>query len=607
MRAIFVGLLVCAACASHQGGGGDDDGSGESLDDLTGLEISPPDQTLTIDNGAAATSQYTVTGRFADGHTEDVTTRVTLTLLDGTIGSLDSGGTFTSTTAHGGATQVVASGGPQSTATGLTVVFKQDYNDPGSTGLPADPGGLFGGTATAARAPALVYPNDNAFVPPNLGKLEFHFMPGTSNTVFELSLANATTDIKVYLQCTLPMNGGCIFTPDAMLWGWLANSNRGSGPVTWKIRGTDAQGTAVGESTEAHVAFAPQDVTGGMYYWTTTTEAIMRFDFGSQTQTVAEKYAGTELENTCIGCHALSHGGDKLVAEVNGQNDGKTALVDVATKTVMNQFGATPKTTFESWNPDGSRYAGVYADSGATNYNLMVLNGNDATLMETVDVGGSAAHPTDHPDWSSDGNRITYVKVGTPGTLQRMWNGSIWQVANANGAWAAPTQLVAATNGMENNYYPAFAPDNRLVVFDRSHCTSGNAKGDECDADTNPDAKLMAVDSINGGGPVELANANKPGVADGATTALTNTYPKWNPFVFPINQTGGHLAWVTFSSTRKFGLRGTPPGTFLWMAAVDLDAPAGSDPSFVPFVLPFQDLATSNHIAQWTTQIVQLQ
>jgi hypothetical protein len=606
MRPILIGLVVFAtACAVHHGTGGDDDGS-DSLDDLTGLEIAPQDQTLIIDNGTAATATYTVTGRFADGHTEDVTQRVSLVLADGTVGEIDAG-VFTSVTTHGGATQVVASGGNQQIATGLTVQFKQSYNDPGSTGLPNDPSGLFNGTVTAARAPSLVYPNDNVLVPPNLGKLEFHFMPGTSNTVFALSLHNATTDITVYLQCSLPMNGGCIFLPDETLWGWLSNSNRGTGPVTWSIRGTDNNGTAVGASTEMHVSFVPEDVTGGMYYWTTTAEAIMRYDFGSQTQTVAEKYVGTELENTCIGCHALSRGGEKLVAEINGQNDGRTALVDVATKTVMNDFGNTPKTTFESWAADGSEYVGVYGDSGATNYNLMLLDGTTADLKQTIDVGGTAAHPTDHPDFASDGNHIAYVKVGTPGTLQRMWNGSIYQVVNTGGTWGSAMPLVTATNTMENNYYPSYAPDNRLLVFDRSHCTSGNAKGTECYADTNPDAQLYAVDSIAGGTPVNLTNVNRPGIADGATTKLTNTFPKWNPFIFPIDTQGGHVAWITFSSSRKFGLRNAPSGTLLWMAAIDLDAPAGSDASFVPFALPFQDLATSNHIAQWTTQIVPLQ
>ncbi|MEO8549610.1 MAG: hypothetical protein ABI678_06540 [Kofleriaceae bacterium] len=189
-----------------------------------------------------------------------------------------------------------------------------------------------------------------------------------------------------------------------------------------------------------------------------------------------------------------------------------------------------------------------------------------------------------------------------------MWNGSIYQVAQTGTDWAAPTALVNATDALENNYYPAYAPDGRLVVFDRSHCTSGNAQGGECDADTNPDAVLMAIDSQVGGTPVALANANRAGLADGATTALTNTFPKWNPFVFPMTPQGGHVAWVTFSSTRRFGLRAPPSGgTLLWMAAVDLDAPASSDPSFVAFALPFQDLATSNHIAQWTTQIVPIE
>jgi hypothetical protein len=102
-----------------------------------------------------------------------------------------------------------------------------------------------------------------------------------------------------------------------------------------------------------------------------------------------------------------------------------------------------------------------------------------------------------------------------------------------------------------------------------------------------------------------MDRANGPGVADGATTLLTNSFPKWNPFVFKATSSGGRVAWVTFSSTRKYGLRSPPGnGTLLWMAAVDLDAPAGTDPSFVAFALPFQDITTSNHIAQWTTEVV---
>ena len=40
------------------------------------------------------------------------------------------------------------------------------------------------------------------------------------------------------------------------------------------------------------------------------------------------------------------------------------------------------------------------------------------------------------------------------------------------------------------------------------------------------------------------------------------------------------------------------------MAAFDAKAAAAGDPSFVPFWMPYQDVNTHNHIAQWTTQIV---
>jgi hypothetical protein len=94
-------------------------------------------------------------------------------------------------------------------------------------------------------------------------------------------------------------------------------------------------------------------------------------------------------------------------------------------------------------------------------------------------------------------------------------------------------------------------------------------------------------------------------VADNGQTALTSSFPKWNPFIGHKTREGGRIAWMTFSSTRKYGLRSPPgSGTLIWMVAIDLDAPAGTDPSFAAFALPFQDITTSNHIAQWTTQVV---
>ena len=76
---------------------------------------------------------------------------------------------------------------------------------------------------------------------------------------------------------------------------------------------------------------------------------------------------------------------------------------------------------------------------------------------------------------------------------------------------------------------------------------------------------------------------------------------------------GSRLMWVTFSSSRMYGLRPPPDGghdesdkgSIIWMAAIDPDKVAsGADGSFPAFALPFQDYTTSNHIAQWTTKVL---
>ena len=48
--------------------------------------------------------------------------------------------------------------------------------------------------------------------------------------------------------------------------------------------------------------------------------------------------------------------------------------------------------------------------------------------------------------------------------------------------------------------------------------------------------------------------------------------------------------------------------TLIWMAAVDPDKIAnGEDGCYTAFALPFQDITTSNHIAQWTEDVVTIQ
>ena len=116
---------------------------------------------------------------------------------------------------------------------------------------------------------------------------------------------------------------------------------------------------------------------------------------------------------------------------------------------------------------------------------------------------------------------------------------------------------------------------------------------------------------------------------------MTNSWPRFSPFVQEYK--GKHILWITFSSTRDYGLRvenENPPtgATFncyppvspedtsgdhskpfdpnctqpqIWMAAITLeDLQAGGDGSFPAFWLPFQDDTAHNHIAQWVDAVV---
>ena len=616
MARIFVFLLTAgvAGCA----GGGLTGGSGGSggappIDGLRSIEVAPANQMLVIDGTTPATASSTATGVFNDGHREDITARVSFRLSDATLGRFVAA-RFTSQTDHGGTTSVLAEAGTVQGSTQLSLLLRQRTNDPGSSNLPPDPGSRFGGPNDPGRAPDLVYPNDGVLVPPNLGKLEFHFLPASGNTLFELSFTNSLTDVKIYLRCTT-LASGCLYQPDPIVWRWIAETNRGSSPLFVSIKGTDENGTAVGTSGRLSLSFSKDNINGGLYYWTTSNgTGIMRFDFASTTQIAATRFLSAPGGTQCIGCHALSRDGRKLVAEVNGQDDGRTLLVDVATALPIVPLSAMYQSTFESWNPNGTQFVGVYGDRGATNYNLVIFDAATGAQLRTLANTGTQQNPADHPDWSPDGLSIVFVKVGIATTLQKMHEGAIELVTDmGGGVFGAPVELVARVSG-KNHSYHAFSPDGSFIVYDESTCTSGDT---ECNADSDPSARLFALRVAAGGQPIELARANSAGKTDGGNRDLTTSFPKWSPFVFQRSgELGSRLEWITFSSSRKYGLRNPPSsqsdhnegptGTLVWMAGVDPDDVArGDDPSFPAFALPFQDVATSNHLAQWTTAVVQ--
>jgi hypothetical protein len=481
----------------------------------------------------------------------------------------------------------------------------------GTPPIPATPATKFRGSVDMTRNPQLVYPNDHVLFPPNVLGIEIHWRPGsTANTLYEISFKGQTVDYVIYTRCT-PLADGCLYSPPNQIWSQIAQTNKGGSNVQLTVRATDDAGAGVGTSATFNIAFAKDPLRGGLYYWTTTMgTGIMRWDFGDTTKTIAERFIGTQFTGgTCVGCHSLSRDGTKIVASAGGQNDGRLLLFNVAHAAPLVPFPLVQHSQFESWNPKGTMFVGVFTDDRKMGpSNLLQFDGMTGAMTGEINLGGLRA---DHPDWSKDGNRIAFTSVDVTGsyTDQRPGIGAIAYIDAAGAAWSAPKSLVAAVNG-KNHYYPAIAPDNQTLVYDESTCNTGNTYGMECDGDSDPTATVwtMPLPPL-AGQPAALGLANAPGVADAGNTSLTDSFPKWAPFVFQLSEQQS-LLWLTFSSIRQYGLHAPPTGTgdesklgtFIWMVGVAPGSPQG----FSAFALPFQDFTTSNHIAQWTETVVQV-
>jgi hypothetical protein len=295
---------------------------------------------------------------------------------------------------------------------------------------------------------------------------------------------------------------------------------------------------------------------------------------------------------------------------------------------------------------ESSGYPGVVGTSA-----FSLWSGAKGAFQGALSLSASGTRPT-MPDWSADGASLVYVvpkAVGNWDSGQRtdddhVFGGSIYSAPFSPVAGAgAPTGLV--TSQGENNYYPAFSPDSpsSLVLFDRAPLdmsvgTLAGCKGmppfAQCpnDSFSNPAARMMLVRATPGSTPVDLQHAN--GSSTSLALAFSNSYPRWVPVVQTYK--GKTLMWITFSSTRDYGLRLTNqrndlhqcyPGDSLewpgsthhavisttqcqqpqiWMAPVVLDSSGltagapGADPSGVAFWIPSQDPTTHSHMATWS-------
>ncbi len=541
------------------------------------LRLEPGSSEFAIELDMPAELDYRAIYTGMDGTDEDVTTEAVFSLADPTFGTF-AGAHFTSSTARAGRTLVFAMARGRTAQAALTLRLRTIVIGPGA---PPNAATLFGGPDAPANAPALVYPDDGTLVPPNLNELEFHFRPGAGNTLFRLSFEGTLLQLEVYLGCS-PLGGGCAYTPDEATWRLLADAERGTAPVTYSLAGVDGGAPGgVGHSASRAISFGEVDIVGGLYYWNAAVGAIRRYDFGRRGQE-AENFLDASRAGamTCVGCHAMSRDGTRIAVGLDIPAPSPYKVFDVATRAQIYAQGSTfgGGANFFSFSPDSTQ---IMSSNGASIAWRNSTSG--AAIIESLVAQGTM------PDWSANGAKLVYSRpgvavpcfggfCGAPGVDQ----GSL-EVIDFDGASWGPAATIVPYSG-QNNYYPAFSPDTAWVMFNRS---PSNANSFDA-----PDAQVWVV-GATGGTPIPMSVASTGG----------DSWPKWAPDVQPYR--GGSVMWFTFSSRRAYGLR-LPSGMTaqLWMAGFDPQrAAAGEDPSFTAFRLPFQELGSGNHIAQWVTNV----
>ena len=540
-------------------------------------------------------------------------------------------------------------------------------------------------TACAASAPAIkvVYPTDGVLLPPNMNVISIMWTPfGAPFSTFEVDFSNSATDTRVITKCAAQTidtaqpntpSGGCELQLGPAVWGLLAGANRGGFPVTVTVRGTTDGTCASSSANSVKMSFAEQDVLGVIYYWKSTVTSngtggqIWSKSFGDSNpeQQVTGTGNNSALTSSCNGCHALSRDGlrmtvysddddsDDEYSDVNG------SLIDMTTKTPLgNAFvgrGSGQPPGFSTFSPDHTNYVTSDGLGTTPTNNFTLWSGNTGNQTSTVTFGAAADRPT-MPDWSPDGKSVIYVLPtsvaawdqgggifggigGGRNDDDHEYGGSLYTIPYTGGGKFGTPALFLQSGG-ENNYYPSFSPDQQFVLFDRAPqdksvstlagCTTSPHPLCPNDSFSNPAARLVLTGNIKGAPIVDLQKAN--GSPASSPVPLSNSWPRWSPFVQSYH--GNRLLWITFSSTRDYGVRvrnhktgmyqcyppdsveipgGAHHSTFdplcqqpqLWMAPINLSENTGGDPSFPAFWLPFQDITTHNHTPQWTQAAAQ--
>jgi hypothetical protein len=500
------------------------------------------------------------------------------------------------------------------------------------------------GTPTADATVSLLYPYNGTVWPQGLLAPLLQWNPGANNfdSVY-VDIVQKNYEYKGYFAANatpfvnLPIPQGA--------WDAMTLSNGGD-PVTISL--VFGQGAnAVGPYTETWT-IAQASLQGTIYYNSYGTALVTNSNsndsygqqYGAGTlaippgATSPTLVAGVPSPGTgtgCRVCHTVSADGKSLVTQAsngNASDYSNTVLVDLANDTTMGAGTslATRDLAFPALYKDGSL---LVSGSGG------MINGDNSSKLYTLPAGTPVAGVTglpanfqgSLPAFSPDGMHVSF----------NFWGGSFPTDASTlasdrvslgildfdgTATFSNPRVLYTPANNAPVTY-SSFFPNSAGIVFEVELSNPSGSWGYTWDGNTS---ELWWVDVASGmahrldqlNGYDAMGNIYLPNNAGGAAThtSAQDVTLNYEPTVNPI--ASGGYAWVVFTSRRMYGnvAQLTPwvsdPRNYpwhdevtdkkLWVAAVDLNATPGQDPSHPAFYLPAQELHAGNARGYWSVE-----
>ena len=530
--------------------------------------------------------------------------------------SSSSGGNHGTFVSSSGAGADAAASGPGTSTGGTPQAI--DACSPGATVTSAQIQSLQqGGSPGSLR---FLYPYDGTLFPRGLLPPTLMW-DGSADSIY----VHITSALFDYKGCVAPTADGQFELPAAVWSAAESHTKGGNDPFTVAL--TLLKGSTVTGPIQEKVFIAAATLKGTIYYnsyssklvnlvssLTSGTISIPGIDggFGGGSGAVLRISPGKQAEvflgtKECIGCHAVSANGTRMVADAIIGSGGDTyALTANMPPEPKATVSGVQGPTFVGLSPDGSLYV-ANGHPGGMGPRYAVLAGiTDAALFETdtgkqVDGSGIPAGAM-CPMFSPDGAQLVF---------------NDYAIGNGHGlATMSFDKTARKATGYKKVYeesdttvfpgWPFFLPDEKAIVFLLGAANDFSGGGAGLSGVTTSTAGAPAGDvhmlDVASGKTVMLARAM--GFASEQDAAAEKTYlpygaeelhHQYYPTVSPV-AAGGYF-WVFFDSFRHYGNQGLQRQ--LWGTAVDLspDGTYTTDASHPAFYVTGQEAGTGNHRA----------